>query len=78
MSSTSCNQKNGSIKLTLFFLRSLSLAVETASRTSFIYEGRTSLGTEPTTLNNASQAACRKNRSVDEMRTHNVIEQISI
>lgn len=53
--------KGKNIKLTFFFLRSLSLAVETASRTSFIYEGRTSLGTEPTTLNSASQAACRKN-----------------
>lgn len=44
--------------ITFFFLRSLSLDVETASRTILIYEGRTSLGVELITLDNASQATC--------------------
>lgn len=46
---------NGSY-ITFFFLRSLSLDVDIASRTSFIYEGSTSFGTEPTSLDKASHA----------------------
>ena len=49
------NKFNGN-SLTFFFLRSLSRDVDTASRTSFIYEGSTSLGTEIMTLDKASHA----------------------
>lgn len=44
---------------TFFFLRSLSLEVDTASRTNLIYVGRTSLGTELTTLDKACHATCQ-------------------
>lgn len=54
-----CNIINAEVQSSTFLLlRSLSLAVETASRTNFICVGSCSFGTEPTTLENASQAAC--------------------
>lgn len=52
------NFSSSSQSSTFRLLRSLSLAVETASRTSFMCVGSCSFGIDPTTLENASKAAC--------------------